>query len=84
MDWLGGMGVTPRPVMLHGGGLAARVLRSLSRFSASVTRTSAFDFWLTSASMVRWIWMGALLMALGGFVTATDKRFRRVAEARTA
>ena len=25
---------------------------------------------------VRWIWAGALLMALGGFVTATDKRFR--------
>ena len=26
---------------------------------------------------VRWIWAGALLMALGGFVTATDRRFRR-------
>jgi cytochrome c-type biogenesis protein CcmF len=26
---------------------------------------------------VRWIWLGAVLMALGGFVTATDKRFRR-------
>jgi cytochrome c-type biogenesis protein CcmF len=25
---------------------------------------------------VRWIWLGALLMALGGFVTATDRRFR--------
>ena len=25
---------------------------------------------------VRWIWAGALLKALGGFVTATDKRFR--------
>ena len=25
---------------------------------------------------VRWIWAGALLMALGGFVTATDERFR--------
>ncbi len=25
---------------------------------------------------VRWIWFGALLMALGGLVTATDKRFR--------
>ncbi|MDQ3160915.1 MAG: c-type cytochrome biogenesis protein CcmF, partial [Pseudomonadota bacterium] len=25
---------------------------------------------------VRWIWIGALLMALGGFVTATDRRFR--------
>ncbi|MEO6365781.1 MAG: cytochrome c-type biogenesis CcmF C-terminal domain-containing protein, partial [Luteimonas sp.] len=26
---------------------------------------------------VRWIWFGALLMALGGFVTATDQRFRQ-------
>jgi len=26
---------------------------------------------------VRWIWLGAVLMALGGFVTATDRRFRR-------
>ena len=26
---------------------------------------------------VRWIWIGAGLMALGGFVTAIDKRFRR-------
>jgi cytochrome c-type biogenesis protein CcmF len=28
---------------------------------------------------VRWVWLGALLMALGGFVTATDRRFRRKA-----
>ena len=26
---------------------------------------------------VRWIWAGALLMALGGFVAATDRRFRK-------
>lgn len=26
---------------------------------------------------VRWIWLGAILMALGGFVTATDRRFRQ-------
>ncbi|MCU1090604.1 heme lyase CcmF/NrfE family subunit [Stenotrophomonas maltophilia] len=26
---------------------------------------------------VRWIWLGALLMALGGFITAADRRFRR-------
>jgi len=30
--------------------------------------------------LVRWIWAGALLMALGGFVTALDRRFRRVEE----
>jgi cytochrome c-type biogenesis protein CcmF len=27
---------------------------------------------------VRWIWAGALLMMLGGLVTATDRRFRPV------
>ena len=27
---------------------------------------------------VRWIWLGAGLMALGGFVTAVDRRFRRI------
>ncbi|HWI23854.1 MAG TPA: heme lyase CcmF/NrfE family subunit [Lysobacter sp.] len=32
-----------------------------------------------SKPFVRWIWLGAVLMALGGFVTATDKRFRREA-----
>ena len=26
---------------------------------------------------VRWIWIGALMMALGGFVTAADRRFRK-------
>ena len=29
---------------------------------------------------VRWIWLGALLMMLGGFIAATDKRFRRLPE----
>ncbi|MGY1409477.1 heme lyase CcmF/NrfE family subunit [Luteimonas sp. A611] len=28
--------------------------------------------------LLRWIWAGAFLMALGGFVTAADKRFRKV------
>ncbi len=31
---------------------------------------------------VRCIWLGALLMAAGGLVTAFDRRFRRIAEAR--
>ena len=29
--------------------------------------------------MVRWIWLGAIFMALGGFITVTDKRYRRAA-----
>ncbi|MDA8752549.1 heme lyase CcmF/NrfE family subunit [Halieaceae bacterium] len=27
--------------------------------------------------MVRWMWLGAILMAVGGFVTVFDKRYRR-------
>ena len=34
--------------------------------------------------LVRWIWAGAFLMALGGFVTALDRRFRRVGRDRDA
>jgi cytochrome c-type biogenesis protein CcmF len=29
---------------------------------------------------VRWIWLGALFMMLGGFVAATDRRFRALPE----
>ncbi|MDD9812360.1 MAG: heme lyase CcmF/NrfE family subunit [Gammaproteobacteria bacterium] len=32
---------------------------------------------------IRWIWLGALLMAAGGLVAATDKRYRRRAESAT-
>ncbi len=27
--------------------------------------------------MVRWIWLGAIFMALGGFITVADKRYRK-------
>jgi len=41
------------------------------------------DAWAVRAHVkpfVRFIWLGALLMALGGLVTATDRRFRRLPE----
>lgn len=28
--------------------------------------------------MIRWIWLGAIFMALGGFIAVADKRYRRV------
>jgi cytochrome c-type biogenesis protein CcmF len=31
---------------------------------------------------VRWIWLGGLLMAMGGFVTAADRRFRKMPDVR--
>jgi len=27
--------------------------------------------------MVRWIWLGCLIMALGGLIAISDKRYRR-------
>jgi cytochrome c-type biogenesis protein CcmF len=30
--------------------------------------------------LVRWIWLGAIIMMLGGFTAAADRRFRRVEE----
>jgi len=38
------------------------------------------DHWAVRVQIkpfVRWIWLGAILMALGGFIAAADKRFRR-------
>ena len=29
---------------------------------------------------VRWVWLGALLMALGGVLAITDRRYRRLAD----
>jgi cytochrome c-type biogenesis protein CcmF len=34
--------------------------------------------------MVRWMWLGAILMGLGGFTTALDKRYRRARNPATA
>jgi len=31
---------------------------------------------------VRWIWLGALFMMLGGFIAAADRRFRSLPEPR--
>jgi cytochrome c-type biogenesis protein CcmF len=30
--------------------------------------------------MVRWMWLGAIFMALGAFTTVADKRYRRLRE----
>ena len=34
--------------------------------------------------MVRWMWLGAILMALGAFATVADKRYRLRQSARSA
>ncbi|MCO5054069.1 heme lyase CcmF/NrfE family subunit [Thermomonas sp.] len=66
-------------------GIAAGVL--VDRYVA-IGESLGNDAWAMRVYVkpfVRWIWGGALLMALGGAVTASDKRFRvRASETRRA
>ncbi len=39
---------------------------------------NAWSFRIYHKPFVRWIWMGAILMGLGGLLAAFDKRYRRV------
>jgi cytochrome c-type biogenesis protein CcmF len=38
----------------------------------------AWSFRIYHKPFVRWIWLGAILMGLGGFLAALDKRYRRM------
>ncbi|HIO97262.1 MAG TPA: hypothetical protein EYG71_04975, partial [Leucothrix sp.] len=38
----------------------------------------AWSFRIYHKPFVRWIWLGAILMGLGGFMAALDKRYRRM------
>ncbi len=39
---------------------------------------NAWSFRIYHKPFVRWIWLGAILMGLGGFLAALDKRYRRM------
>ena len=43
---------------------------------------AAWSVRLQVKPLIRWIWLGTVLMALGGLVAALDRRYRRVAVAR--
>lgn len=60
-------------------GLHAGVLRDLYVALGEPLGGDAWALRVHVKPFVRWIWAGALLMALGGFVTAADRRFRRTA-----
>jgi cytochrome c-type biogenesis protein CcmF len=32
---------------------------------------------------IRWIWLGAIIMAIGGLFAASDRRYRRLARSRS-
>ncbi|MGI9311299.1 MAG: heme lyase CcmF/NrfE family subunit [bacterium] len=40
-------------------------------------RAGAWSVRIYYKPFIRWIWLGALIMALGGFIAATDRRYRR-------
>ncbi|NNF16668.1 MAG: heme lyase CcmF/NrfE family subunit [Gammaproteobacteria bacterium] len=44
----------------------------------------AYSFRLQIKPLVRFIWLGALVMALGGFLTLTDRRYRAVPESKAS
>jgi len=38
----------------------------------------------TPGQFIRWIWLGAIIMALGGVLAASDRRYRLTARRRAA
>lgn len=58
-------------------GIRGGVLRDLYVALGESLGGDAWAVRLHVKPFVRWIWIGALLMALGGFVAATDRRFTR-------
>ena len=40
-------------------------------------RAGAWSVRLYHKPFIRWIWLGALIMAFGGLLAATDKRYRK-------
>jgi len=43
-------------------------------------KTGAWSIRVYVKPFVRWIWLGGLMMMLGGFVAAADRRFRALPE----
>ena len=52
--------------------------------NADSPQSSAWSMRIYDKPFVRWIWAGGMLMMLGGFVAAADRRFRHVRETRRA
>ena len=59
-------------------GIAAGLVRDLY---VTLGERLADDSWavrINDKPLVRWVWLGALLMAFGGVLAVTDARYRRV------
>ena len=57
-------------------GIDAGVLRDLYVALGERFDDGAWSLRLYHKPLIRWLWMGPLLMALGGVLSATDRRYR--------
>ena len=57
-------------------GIQAGVTRDLFVALGEPLADGAWAVRIQIKPFVRWIWLGALLMALGGMLAATDRRYR--------
>ena len=59
-------------------GIAAGFVRDLYIALGSALPDGAWGVRIQDKPMVRWVWLGALLMAFGGVLAVTDPRYRRL------
>ena len=60
-------------------GIAAGFFRDLYIALGSALPDGSWGVRIQDKPLVRWVWLGALLMALGGGLAVTDPRYRRLA-----
>ena len=60
-------------------GIAAGFFRDLYIALGSALPDGSWGIRIQDKPLVRWVWLGALLMALGGGLAVTDPRYRRLA-----
>lgn len=74
----------PRDVIMTEAGIAPGIWRDLYVSLGEPLADGGFSVRLNYKPLVRWIWLGALLMALGGAVTLADRRYRALRPAETS
>ena len=60
-------------------GIASGLLRDLFVALGEPLADGSWGVRISHKPLVRWVWLGALLMAFGGALAATDRRYRRTA-----
>jgi len=68
----------PRAMPMTEAGIDGGFTRDLFVALGEPLGGSAWSFRIYHKPFVRWIWLGGILMGLGGLIAAMDKRYRRV------